>query len=55
VDENRCLGCGICVSVCPAEALQLVRRPLASPPPADMDEWMEQRAQDRGISLDDLR
>ena len=55
VDEKRCLGCGLCISACPADALALVRRADPCPPPADMEEWMEQRAQDRGITLDALR
>ena len=25
--QERCIGCGLCVSTCPAEALMLVRKP----------------------------
>ena len=53
VDYDRCLGCGQCVSVCPVEALNLERRPGGEvpEPPADEKEWMEQRAQERGIDI----
>jgi len=53
VDYDRCLGCGQCVSVCPVEALNLERRPGGEvpEPPADEKEWMNQRAQERGIDI----
>ncbi|HEY5493442.1 MAG TPA: 4Fe-4S dicluster domain-containing protein [Candidatus Anoxymicrobiaceae bacterium] len=34
VDEGRCIGCGLCVTGCPSEALKLVRREGAPVPPA---------------------
>lgn len=57
VDYARCLGCGQCVTVCPSEALRLERRPDAEilPMPLDHDEWMAQRANERGISLSDIK
>ncbi len=30
--EERCIGCGLCVSTCPNEALSLVRKPPAERP-----------------------
>jgi ferredoxin len=27
VDLNRCIGCGLCVTTCPSEAMQLVQKP----------------------------
>jgi len=53
VDYARCVGCGLCTMVCPADALHLERRPEGEVPlpPADRDEWMSQRARERGISL----
>jgi ferredoxin len=27
LDANRCIGCGLCVSTCPTEALTLRRKP----------------------------
>jgi electron transport complex protein RnfB len=53
VDYSRCVGCGLCATVCPTEALYLERRPEGEvpPPPADIKEWMVQRAHERGISI----
>jgi Fe-S-cluster-containing hydrogenase component 2 len=38
-DPGRCIGCGLCVSTCPSEALTLVRKPgsALAQPPATMD------------------
>jgi electron transport complex protein RnfB len=57
VDYGRCVGCGVCATVCPADALYLERRPQAEVAPlaADREEWMTQRAQERGISMSDVQ
>jgi Fe-S-cluster-containing hydrogenase component 2 len=26
LDSGRCIGCGLCVTICPSEALNLVRK-----------------------------
>ena len=56
VDYGRCMGCGQCVSVCPVEALSLERRPEGELPevPADEKAWMEKRAGERGIDIDEI-
>jgi electron transport complex protein RnfB len=56
VDHARCVGCGVCAIVCPVDALQLERRPEseAQQMPADIKEWMNQRAEERGISMADV-
>jgi len=56
VDYSRCAGCGLCATVCPTEALYLERRSEGEvpPPPADIKEWMVQRAYERGISILDI-
>jgi formate hydrogenlyase subunit 6/NADH:ubiquinone oxidoreductase subunit I len=56
VDLARCVGCGLCASVCPADALQLERRPEGEVPlpPTNRKEWLEQRAEAREISLDEI-
>jgi electron transport complex protein RnfB len=56
VEYARCVGCGSCTLVCPAGALSLALRPEEDTlvPPADVGEWMAQRAAQRGISLADV-
>jgi ferredoxin len=56
VDYARCVGCGLCATVCATEALHLERRSEGEvpPPPADLKEWMVQRAQAREISIFDV-
>ena len=56
VDQKRCVGCGLCVMTCPSEAMTLVRKPedQISPPPRNMEEWMRERAESRGISLEGI-
>jgi electron transport complex protein RnfB len=51
VDALRCVGCGLCATVCPSEALHLEHRPPAEIglPPANLQDWMAQRAQARGL------
>lgn len=46
----RCVGCGLCVLVCPTEALHLTRRKEGEVPvpPADIKAWRAQRASAHG-------
>jgi ferredoxin len=57
VDYARCVGCGLCAVACSTEALRLERRPEgeAPAPPADLDAWMIERAEERGISMEAIR
>jgi len=56
VDQKRCVGCGKCVTTCPSGAMTLVRKPedQITPTPQNMPEWMMKRAENRGISLEDI-
>jgi Pyruvate/2-oxoacid:ferredoxin oxidoreductase delta subunit len=53
VDEVRCVGCGVCVIECSTGALSMARRPEGQvpAPPADLKDWMLQRAEAREISI----
>ena len=56
VDRARCVGCGLCVSTCPDEALRLERKPSAerTPLPDGRKQWWVERAKNRQISLQDM-
>ncbi len=56
VDQKRCVGCGLCVTSCSSGARTLVRKPedQISPTPRNTEEWMRERAENRGISLEDI-
>ena len=56
VEYARCVGCGVCVITCPTDALHLERRPEGEVPlpPANQRAWMEQRAEARGIRLEEI-
>lgn len=49
---ERCIGCGVCTSTCPTEAIMLVRRPEAEVEleslPAGLEAWSIQRMGERG-------
>ena len=49
IDLARCMGCGLCVVVCPADGLRLERRAAGEvfPPPSDIKEWRAQRSSRR--------
>jgi Fe-S-cluster-containing hydrogenase component 2 len=56
VDEQRCFGCGICISACGDGALSLTPRSAdqVKLPPESLGEWMMERAVARGIDLEKL-
>jgi Fe-S-cluster-containing hydrogenase component 2 len=47
--EKRCIGCGLCVGRCPADAISLVDLPDRREPPATVADIREQIAAERGI------
>ena len=49
--KDKCIGCGLCVTTCPTEAIKLVRKQDEQyiTPPLDENEWFKQRGKARGI------
>ncbi len=57
VIRERCIGCGLCVSTCPSEAVKLVRKSeeeIESPPP-DENAWYEERGRRRGVDFSEFK
>jgi hypothetical protein len=57
VIRPRCIGCGLCVTTCPADAITLTRKPPEElvPPPRDEAAWMEARGRARGVDYSELK
>jgi electron transport complex protein RnfB len=53
VNRTRCVGCGVCVTNCPDDAMILVRRPEEEIKaiPATPQDWMAERAATRGLDM----
>ena len=51
VSAGKCIGCGLCVTTCPTEAIRLVRKKPEEivAPPKDDQAWLEERARSRGV------
>ena len=51
VIKERCIGCGLCITECPTDAIRLVPKPPAEimVPPDDVAAWNDERARQRGI------
>jgi NAD-dependent dihydropyrimidine dehydrogenase PreA subunit len=57
VIKEKCIGCGLCVSTCPSEAIQLIRKQPDEivPPPKDEMEWYEKRGNLRGVDFNQYK
>jgi electron transport complex protein RnfB len=53
VIKDRCIGCGLCVTTCPSEAIHLVRKQPEEvvAPPEDEMSWYDDRAKVRGVDI----
>ena len=52
VDQERCIGCGLCVTGCPNDVVKLQRKPDVEivRPPADYAAWEHERLLNRGLA-----
>ncbi len=53
VIKDKCIGCGLCVSTCPSEAISLIKRDEKDqdPPPQNEEAWFEERGRLRGVDF----
>ncbi len=49
INNQQCIGCGLCVTGCPSGAAQLQRKPddQIVHPPQDFTAWEQERLQNR--------
>jgi len=53
VIKDKCIGCGLCITTCPADAIRLERKSAEEciMPPTDENEWNKKRAAERGVDF----
>jgi Fe-S-cluster-containing hydrogenase component 2 len=53
VVKEKCIGCGLCVSTCPQEAIKIVRKEEKDcvPPPQNEAAWFDERGKKRGTDF----
>lgn len=55
--QEKCIGCGLCISTCPTEAIELIRKSPENilTPPTDGDKWFEEKGKARGVDFSKYR
>ena len=48
VNEELCIGCGVCVAACPSGSLSMSRRSVLHVPPKDKKEQFVRIAREKG-------
>ncbi len=51
--KDKCIGCGLCISTCPSDAIKLVRKEAEDivEPVSDEREWFKLRGKNRGVDI----
>jgi len=54
--KDKCIGCGLCISTCEDEAIQMVRKEEAEiiAPPVDEKTWFIDRGKQRGVDFSEF-